>query len=96
MKLYNVIIVWDVCAVAESPEAARSAVLAFIRDQNDPLKPSEQTALETRNAREIRAAWTGEKPLVGEDVSDADFELLKGKTSMEIFEMLNTKKGSTK
>lgn len=93
MKLYNVIVVWDVYATAESPDEARKAVMAFITHEvpAERLTPSESTALEAREERNIRQAWRDEKPLVGNDVSDVDFGKLKGKTTLDVFKMLYTK-----
>jgi hypothetical protein len=95
MKIFNTVIVYDVYCVAESPEHAREAALANIRDAADPLPPSEQVALEVRAEREIRAAWAESGPLVGADVSDGDFAKLKGKKMMEIFAMLHKKPEKT-
>jgi hypothetical protein len=87
LKLFNVVKVWDVWVVSESPEEARGIVDTFIRQENLPI--SEETAIETKNERDIRDAWRGEKPLVANDVSDADFERVKGKTTLQTFEMLH-------
>jgi D-aminopeptidase len=95
MVIYNTVVVYDVYVIAESPEAAREAALANIRDGEQPLPPSEQVALEVRAEREIRAAWAEEGPLVGNDVSDADFAKLKGKKMTEIYAMLHKKPEKT-
>ncbi len=92
MKLYNTIVVFDVYAVAESEEDARAAVMANIRQNADPLRATEENALEVREARSIRSTWLDQKPCVGGEVSDEDFEKLKGKNTQEIFEMLHLKK----
>lgn len=89
MKLFNVVKSWDVWVCAESPEEARAAVDSFIRSPEDPLAVSEEVAIETRNERDIRDAWKTERPLVAADVSDADFERVKGKTTLQVFEMLH-------
>lgn len=82
-KLFNTVIVFDVYTVGEDPEKAREAALTFIRDQSDPLEPSTSVAVESREARNVRDAWADKKPLVAADVSDEDFEQLKGKTTLE-------------
>lgn len=91
MKLYNVIVVYDVYAVAESPEEAREAILAAIADAEEPLNPSEQTALPVTRERDVREAWLTEKPFIGATVSDEDFERCKGKTTLDVFKMLHVK-----
>lgn len=91
MKAFNTIVVFDVVCIAESEEAAQAAVLALIRDQAEPLAASESTALEARKPTEIRKQWVNERPIVGADVSDEDFETLKGKTVMEVHAMLYAK-----
>jgi len=87
-KIFNVIVVHDVYAVAESQEAAVAAVKEFIR--NGELKASE-TALPIHNDRNIRDSWREERPVVGSDVSDEDFDKLKGKTTIDIYADLYTK-----
>lgn len=90
MKVFNCIVVYDVFAVAETEAEAMIAVRAAIQDP-DPetrLTPSEHTTLGVTNERQIREAWVDQKPFVGADVSDQDFETLKGKTTIEIFKML--------
>ncbi len=90
MKLYNVIILFDVYAVAESGEAARDAVMQFI--SNGDLPPSESKAIESREERNIRQSWRDQKPIVGADVTDDDFEKkIKGHTTIEIYQSLYTK-----
>jgi hypothetical protein len=90
LKLHNVIVVFDVYALAHDAVQAREVILAAIRDMN-PLPPSEAVALPTSRIREVRAAWTGQKPFVADDVTDAEFESVKGKTTLEVFELLNLK-----
>jgi len=89
LGIYNTIIVYDVYVVAESPEAARAAALELIT--SDALPPSEQMVLAVAKEAQIRAAWRGESPIVGADVSDADFERVKGKTVLDAYNMLHTK-----
>lgn len=98
MKLFNTIIVWDVYCVAETEDAARAAVLNAIRTPSAADDgtvtfeiPSEETALECREERHVRDAWVQAKPFVADDVSDADFERVKGKTTLETLQMLHQK-----
>lgn len=90
LKLYNVITIWDVYVVAESEEAAKACVLGWTK--GDELAPSAQTALETREERQVRGEWLNEKPLIAEDISDADFETLKGKSTIDVQVRLYSKK----
>ncbi len=89
MKLWNVIIVHDVFALAESPEKAREVILAAIH--NGELPPCDQNAIPVNHERSIREAWREQKPFVAEDVSDKDFESIKGKTTLEIFGQIFSK-----
>lgn len=94
MKLFNAIAIYDVFIVAETPEAARTALLGVIRDGSEPIPPSEITALETRSEGNIRSSWRDEKPFVADDISDADFNRhVKGHTTVEIFQHIYTKRG---
>jgi hypothetical protein len=88
MKLYNAIAIWDCYVVAESSEKAREALLGSISDGE---APSEIVAVEANREAAIRDAWREQKPLVAVDVSEADFQQLKGKTTIEIFGRLYTK-----
>lgn len=92
MKLHNVIIVHDVYVVAETEEDAIKTVLDGIHTAEEPLKPSEQVAIEaTDPRRSVRAAWCDERPFVGASISDADFETLKGKSTLDVCKMIYTK-----
>jgi len=90
VKLFNTIIVYDCYTVAETEEAAYMAALALVRDAA-PLAPDEMNAIEAREERNIRTKWRDERPIVGADVSDDDFETLKGKTVVEAHAMLYKK-----
>lgn len=92
MRLFRTVIVFDVVCAAETEEEARKAVRAHIREG---YKASEEVATEITHERNIRAAWRDEKPFVGDDVSDADFERVKGKTTIEVFEMLHVRDPKT-
>lgn len=97
MKLYNTICVWDVYVVAESAEEARKTALSWIKNSEEPLEVSESTALEAREERNVRAAWRDQKPLVGNDISDDDFEShVKGNTTIEVYKKIYTKTPKSK
>lgn len=89
MKLFNTIIVYDCYVLAESEEEARAALLANIKADLEP--PSSENAIETREERNVREAWRDKKPMVGDMVSDADFNRAKGKTTIEVFNMLHVR-----
>jgi len=90
MKLFNTIAIFDVYAVAETSEKARDGLLAWIAEG---AAPREIVAVETSREGSIRESWRAQKPIVADDVSDADFKKLEGKTTIEIFEHIYTKRG---
>jgi hypothetical protein len=90
VKLYNTIVIFDVYTVAESNEAAREALLAWIAEG---MQPSESVAVEVNREQAIRASWREQKPLVGADISDEDFKKLEGRTTLQAFEQLYLKRG---
>jgi len=89
VKLYNTIAIWDCYVVAESSEKAREALLGLISEGD---APSEIVATEANREATIRAAWRERKPMVAIDISETDFRQLKGKTTIEIFEKIYTKR----
>ncbi len=89
MKMWNVIKVWDVYCLAESQEEAEKAAEVHIRQEN--LEVSQSNAIETREERNVRQAWRDKKPLVADDVGDADFDRVKGHTTIEVFNMLHVR-----
>jgi hypothetical protein len=89
VKLFNTIAIYDIYVVAETGEEARKTLLAWIPEAT----PSEAVAVETSRETAIRNAWREQKPLVAQDVSDANFKKLKGKNTIEIFEHIYTKRG---
>lgn len=89
-KLLNTIIVFDVYVWAEDATDAREAALANIRDGEEPLDPSEQTALDTGRTPP-RTAWLNRGPLVGNKVSDEDYAKVKGKTCEQVWTEVNKK-----
>lgn len=88
MKLIEVIVVYDCYVIAESDEEAIKALKLHIKEG---LRPSDENALEVLHQRSIRAAWEDERPIVGADISDKDFETLKGRTTNQVFALLHTK-----
>jgi hypothetical protein len=88
MKLYNTVIVFDVFVVAETPEAARAAAVAALRED---LAPSEQVAVEVTRPNTIRAAWVDQPPFVADDVADADYATLQAKSTSAVYAQLYTK-----
>lgn len=88
MKLFNVIVNFDMYVVAESPEAAREALQAWVAEGNEP---SESVAIEALRENSIRAAWRDKPPLVAADVTDDQFETLKGRTTATTYALLYTK-----
>ena len=88
MKLYNVIVNFDMYVVAESPEAAREALTAWVAEGNEP---SEVVAIEAARENSVRTAWRDKPPLVAADVTDTQFETLKGRTTATPYTLLYTK-----
>jgi hypothetical protein len=91
VKLFNAIAIYDIYIVAESGEAARKALVLAIKDDPD-FKPSEVVANESVREGSIREGWREERPLVAADVSDGDFEKVRGRTTSEIFQRLYLKR----
>lgn len=91
MKLFNTIAIFDVYVVAETSEAARAVLLTELRQ--DDFMPSEIVGVEASREQAIRNAWRDQKPFVGDDISDEDFAKVKGKNTIQIFEMIYTKRG---
>lgn len=88
MKLYNTIIAFDCYVFAESEGAAIDALNEMIK--SGEVGGTHRKALELR-ASPVRKEWQDERPLVAADVSDADFERLRGKTIQQAHEMLTTR-----
>jgi len=89
LRLYNTIVIFDVYTVARTPEAAREALLAAIADGS--AKPTEMVAKELTSPRSIRASWVDQAPYVGADITDEEFEKLKGITTSQAYEQFYTK-----
>lgn len=91
MRLYNTIAIFDCFIVAENGEPAREALLSWIRDER--MQPSELVAIEVKRKETVRASWQNQNPLVASDISDDDFEAIKGKTTLDVFAHLYEKRG---
>lgn len=87
-RMMNVILVYDAYCVAVEGESAEAAVLDLI--QSGELKPSQHKALPLV-ASPVQPAWRDERPIVADDVPDAVFEQLKGKTTQQAYELLTKK-----
>ena len=90
LRLYNTIAIFDVYAVARSGETAREALLAAIAAGD--AQPTEITAMEVRSQNAIRASWLEQKPFVASDISDEEFEKLRGVTVGAAFERFYLKR----
>jgi len=90
LRLYNTIAIFDVYTIARSDESARDALLAAITSGD--AKPTEITATEIRAANSIRASWIDQSPFVASDITDEEFETLKGITTSASFERFYLKR----
>jgi len=90
IRLYNTIAVFDVYTVARTNEAARDALLAAIVAGD--AKPTEVTAKEITMPGSIRSSWTEQNPFVASDITDEEFETLKGITTSAAFERFYMKR----
>ena len=84
MRLFNTIVIFDMYTVARSPEEAREALLAAIREGS--ATPTENTAKEVTMHNSIRQSWIGQKPWFATDITDEEFEQLKPLTVGEVWE----------
>ncbi len=89
LRLYNVIVVFDVYCIGEENMPSLEAVQAAI--SSGMLKASTGNSLEVREVRQVREAWLEQSPIVADDVSDQDFKSIQGKTTKQVAEMLLTK-----
>mgnify|MGYP001289189670 CR=1 FL=1 len=88
LRLYNTIVVFDVYMIARSAEAAREGLLSTI---TGTIAPTETVAKEVTMPNSIRQSWVNEKPWMALDVTEEEFEQLKGITASEAFTKLYTK-----
>lgn len=84
LRLFNTIIIYDDYVVAKSAEEARTALQVAITTGD--VSPIEVVAKEVTMANSIRSSKTDDKPLVASDISDEEFETLKGITNSAAFE----------
>jgi hypothetical protein len=84
LRLFNTIIIFDVYTIARSGEAAREALIELIKTAQ--IEPTEAVAKESTMANSIRASQADVSPLVAVDVTDEEFEQLKGITNAQAFE----------
>lgn len=91
--MWNTIIMWDVYVVAETAEDARETVKSWIAEGN---APTEENAREARDKHNVRLTWHEKRPLVGQTVGDADFDRIKGHTTIEIWHQIYAKSAKAK
>lgn len=94
MKLYQTIVIYDVVVAAANEADANETALKWVRggyEGEAPLAISEGTSREIREERNIRTVMRDVKPIIGEAISDDDFEICRGKTNLEVFRKIYTK-----
>lgn len=84
LRLYNTIVIFDVYTIARSGEAAREALIELIKTAQ--IEPTEAVAKESTMVNSIRASQLEVSPLVAADVTDEEFDKLKGITNAQAFE----------
>lgn len=90
LRLFNTIVIFDDYTVAKTADEARAALLAAIADGS--AAPTEVVSKEVTMANSIRTSKADEKPLVAGDVTDEEFETLKGITNSAAFERFYTRR----
>lgn len=90
LKLFNTIVIFDVYTVGRSPEETKKALLAAIAAGD--AAPTEITAREITSANSLRASWLDQAPYVAGDVTDEEFETLKGITTGAAYERFYKRK----
>jgi len=90
LRLYNAIIIYDDYVISRSPEEARLALLASIKSGD--LSPMEIVAKEVTMANSIRRSKIDERPLVASDISDSEFDTLRGIDISSAFERFYLKR----
>lgn len=97
MKLWTVITMFDVMVVAEDADDAKAAMVKLLHNFNpnepDKMLRPEIVATEASKKHSIRRSWEKVSPLVSGGVPDDDYERIKGKTTVEIFQHIYTKRG---
>lgn len=90
LRLYNVIIIYDDYVIAKEAAEARALVEGAIVAGD--LEPMEQVAKEVTMANSIRTSKVKASPLVASDVTDEEFEALRGITNSAAFERFYTRR----
>ena len=83
LQLFNFVVMYDLYIVAHSKEEARNAILASVRQGEEPTDITEYTI---RATRDIRNEWKHERPLVAGAITDTEWEPFKGMKTQEFFE----------
>jgi hypothetical protein len=91
LKLYNAIAIFDVYMVSRDGNLARESLISAIASGD--VEPTEVTATEIRQQGSIRASWLEKSPYIATDVTDAEFETLKGITTSAAFDRFYTRRG---
>jgi len=97
VKLFQTIVIFDVVVAGKDDADARDTLLKEIRGFLEAkgaapfLEPTTHTACEIRNERDLRAQMRDKPPIVGEALTDAEYQTLKGKTNLDVFNALYTK-----
>ena len=86
LRLFNVIMQYDVYVVARTFEEALEAVRGTIQQGE---APTEQISHEVRTQRDIRTEWKTERPFVAGAISDEEWAPFAGKTTEEFFEAVS-------
>jgi hypothetical protein len=86
LKLHNTIVTWDVYCFSYGHEPALIAVMELIRAGE--LNATHMKALE-QHVAPISPKFRDERPIVAADVSDEDFETLKGLTTQQAYELIS-------
>lgn len=87
IRLFNVIVFYEVFVLAKDHDDARAAVGAVIRSGDQP--PYEQVAYEIRHERDMTSRWKEELPWVSESVN---YDPPQPETCTEVFLRLYTKR----
>ena len=83
LRLYNTIAIFDVYVVSRSSKTAREALINAI--SSGDIEPTEITATEIRRQESIRSSWLDQPPFIADDVTEAEFEKLRGITTSAAF-----------
>jgi hypothetical protein len=89
LRVYNTIVIYDVYTVGHTADSARDSLVAAIASGD--AKPTEIVAKEVTSANSIRASWVEQTPYVAADVTDDEFESIKGNAVGAMWAKLYTK-----